>query len=125
MNSFEMFILLLIYMLAANHSVECFASIHQYQLFTGLSSSVVAGISVAITVPVTTIITAIITIIIMYLLCIKHNKQSWVPPSDYETPVETSTGLEMKSNTAYGQVIHTTDNPKPTPPAVYDTVYTT
>ena len=39
--------------------------------------------------------------------------------------VETSTGLEMKSNTAYGQVIHTTDNPKPTPPAVYETVYTT
>ena len=36
--------------------------------------------------------------------------------------VETSTGLEMKSNTAYGQVIHTT---KPTPPVVYETVYTT
>ena len=93
---------------------------------TGLSSSVVAGISVVITVPVTAIITAIITIIIMYLLCIKHNKQSWVPPSDYETPVEpSSTGLEMKSNTAYGQVIHTTDNSKPTPPAVYETVHTT
>ena len=92
---------------------------------TGLSSSVVAGTALVIAVPVTAIITVIITIIIMYLLCIKHNKQSWVPPSDYETPVETSTGLEMKSNTAYGQVIHTTDNPKPTPPAVYDTVYTT
>ena len=85
---------------------------------------IVAGITIVIAVPVTAIITAIITIIIMYLLCIKHNKQSGVPPSDYETPVEkTSTGLEMKSNTAYGQVIHTT---KPTPPAVvYDTVYTT
>ena len=86
----------------------------------------------------------------MYLLCIEHNKQSGVPPSDYETPVETSTGLEMKSNTAYGtttglemksnsaygQVIHTTDktggavyetvytndNLKPTPPAVYETL---
>ena len=89
----------------------------------GLSSSVAAGISLVVAVPVTAIITAIITIIIMYLLCIKHNKQSWVPPSDYETPVETSTGLQMKSNTAYGQVIHTTDNPKPTPPAVYETVY--
>ena len=87
----------------------------------GLSSSVVAAISVVITVPVTAIITAIITIIIMYLLCIKHNKQSWVPPSDYETPVETSNGLEMKSNTAYGQVIHII---KPTPPVVYETVYT-
>ena len=67
----------------------------------------------------TAIITAIITIIIMYVLCIKHNKQSGVPPSDYETPVETSTGLEMKSNTAYGQVIHTlTDKLRHTPPAV-------
>ena len=100
-------------------------SLGRFSTFAGLSSSVAAGISVVITVPVTAIITAIITIIIMYLLCVKHNKQSWVPPSDYETPVETSTGLEMKSNTAYGQVIHTTDNPKPTPPAVYETVYTT
>ena len=96
----------------------------KFSTFVGLSSSVVAGISLVITVPVTAIITAIITIIIMYLLCIKHYKHSEVP-SDYETPVETSTGLEMKSNTAYGQVIHTTDNPKPTPPAVYETVYTT
>ena len=101
-------------------------SLGSFSTFVGLSSSVVAGISVVITVPVTAIITAIITIIIMYLLCIKHNKHSEVPPSDYETPVETSTGLEMKSNTAYGQVIHTTDNPKPTPPAVvYETVNTT
>ena len=58
--------------------------------YVGLSSLLlVAGISVAITVPVTAIITAIITIIIMYLLCIKHNKQSEeVLPRDYETPVE-------------------------------------
>ena len=69
---------------------------------TGLSSSVAAGISVVITVPVTAIITAIITIIIMYLLCIKHNKQSDVPPKKPDD-VLTFTALDMSSNTAYGQ----------------------
>ena len=71
--------------------------------YVGLSSSlVVAGISVAITVPVTAIITAIITIIIMYLLCIKHNKQSEevLPSNDYETPIELD---NMTCNSAYGQ----------------------
>ena len=50
----------------------------------------------------TAIITAIITIIIMYLLCIKHNKQSEeVLPRDYETPVELDI---MTLNSAYGQL---------------------
>ncbi len=73
-------------------------------IHTGLSSLLlVAGISVAITVPVTAIITAIITIIIMYLLCIKHNKQSEevLPNNDYETPVELDV---LTRNLAYGQV---------------------
>ncbi len=77
----------------------------------------------------TAIITAIITIIIMYLLCIKHIKQSGVlPPSDYETPVQSSStgpsthsGPEIiKSNTAYGQMNYTPDNP--TPGDMYETM---
>ena len=84
-------------------------------------SILIIGVVVGGVVVIMIIITAIITIIIMYLLCIKHNKRSGVPPSDYETPVETSTGLQMKSNSAYGQVIHATDKPT-TDGAVYETV---
>ena len=77
-----------------------------------MSSSAAAGISVAIAVPITAIITAIISVAIMYLCTIGSNssKQSCSPPpQEYKSPVSTSTttnttGLEMKSNTAYGQV---------------------
>ena len=104
-------------------------------LTRGPNLPLIIGIVVGGVVVIMIIITAIITIIIMYLLCIKHYKRSGVPPSDYESPVETSTGLEMKSstaygtsivlqmksNSAYGQVIHTTDKPT-TDGAVYETV---
>ena len=87
-----------------NYSIQFFFSC------VGLSISVAVGISVLLTVviivPVTAIITAIITIIIMYLLCIKHNKQSEVPSSDCDTQLSSSLGLgvAMEINTAYGQV---------------------
>ena len=103
-----------------------------YQCTLGLSSSAAAGISVAIAVPITAIITAIISVAIMYLCTTgskRHNsnKQSWSPPpQDYESPVSisttTTTGLEMKSNTAYGQVNYTPT--QQTQGAVYDTVIT-
>ena len=76
----------------------------------GLSSSAAAGITVAITVPITAAITALVTVIILYLCgLLKHDskKQSWTP-QEYETPAAvkgtTTSGLEMKNNTAYGQV---------------------
>ena len=117
------------------HPVECYNYYNTRSSYPWTKPTINYGIVVGGVVVIMIIITAIITIIIMYLLCIKHNKQSWVPPSDYETPVETSTGLEMKSNTAYGasiglqmksnsaygQVIHTTDKPT-TDGAVYETV---
>ena len=50
----------------------------------------------------------------MYLLCIKHNKQSEKQPNDFKKPddVQTFTALNMNSNTAYGQAncIPTTSN---------------
>ena len=53
-------------------------------------------------------ITALVTVIILYLCGYKRaNKHSTGPePSqqEYETPAVTTSGLEMKSNTAYGQV---------------------
>ena len=95
----------------------------------GLSSSAVVGISVAIAVPITAIITAIISVAITYLCTTgskRHNsskQSSSPPPQEYKSPVSTSTtGLEMKSNTAYGQVNYTPT--QQTQGAVYDTVIT-
>ncbi len=82
-------------------------------IIIGLSSSVSAGISVAITVPVTAIITAIITINIMHIVYSKHNKQQYTTsgiPSEYETTINKTTELEMKTNKAYGQIQHNQTN---------------
>ena len=84
-----------------HHSIQFYVSIYSR---VGLSISVAVGITLVIAVPVTAIITAIITIIIMYLLCIKHNKQSEVPPSDCDTQISSSLGVAIEINTAYGQV---------------------
>ena len=97
--------------------------------FIGLSSSVIAGISVAITVPVTAIITAIITIIIMYIVYSKHNKQQYNTTTsgitaEYETTINKTTELEMKTNKAYGQIQHNQTNRPPTTieSSMYETV---
>ncbi len=97
-------------------------------IIIGLSSSVLAGISVAITVPVTAIITAIITIILMYIVYSKHNKQQYNTTTsgiteEYETPIKT-TVLEMNTNTAYGQVQYNQTN-KPPPTTTTTTTTTT
>ena len=98
-----------------------------------LSSSAAAGIAVAITVPITAAITALVTVIILYLCgSLKHNsKKQSCTPQEYETPAAvkgtTTSGLEMKSNTAYGQVKYTvpTDStPTTANTTVYETVHT-
>ena len=101
-----------------------------HDLFVGLSTSIVAGIILIITVPVTAIITAIITIIIMYLLCIKHNKQSdGVPPETDHGAIRTAslTSPEISNNPSYGlQVKCTTPtqiNLTTVPIAVYEPTY--
>ena len=79
-----------------------------------LSTTSVA-ITVAITYPTAAAITALVNVIILYLcgsLKHKHNsssKRNWTP-QEYEIPIvkgATTSGLEMKSNTAYGQVQYT------------------
>ncbi len=82
------------------------------------------SISVVITVPVTAIITAIITIIIMYLLRIKHNKQSWVPPETDAIHISSLTSPEISNNASYGLQVQcntpTQINRTTVPNALYD-----
>ncbi len=63
----------------------------------------------------------------MHIVYSKHNKQQYTTsgiPSEYETTINKTTELEMKTNKAYGQIQHNQTNRPPTTieSSMYETV---
>ena len=79
--------------------------------YSGLSSSMTAGISLAMAIPVTAAITAVLTTLLIYFCVHKKARNSTPHTSEghiYENPtrVET-TEIELEVNAAYSQVKYT------------------
>ena len=79
--------------------------------YSGLSSSMTAGISVAVVIPITAAITVVLTTLFTYFRIYKKARNSTPHTSEghiYENPTRVkTTEIELEVNAAYSQVKYT------------------